>query len=831
MKTEKTEESSKDFAPYDKWLGIPPKSQRPSRYCLLALGQFVNSQHAIHAIDAASDRQVEFLQEARQPMASKLDDSPTKRLRIQQSPLVWMILTTAFLLFGIAMPTLLSNSRFSRNHSSFVLQKDTGPQETRSTSHNSIHENRVDSDKQNDSGNPGQNTTSEPESQSVPGGIPRNDGEQTIGPMIGHVGPTFVNILFRPDNVPCQLKLTLIDKEGKIAGSDTITTTSNDDFVAKFRVDGLQADKVYRYRIEQLNEDGTELLVGKLDEHYFQTASHSRSKKKVTLSFVSCVDNKPNNIWPEMERLDVDMLCLMGDTPYIDTSKLDVVRAKHRSFLQTRDVASVIRHISTVGTWDDHDFGLNNGNGSTMMQGKTKTRQGFVEYRAHEKYGTGTEGVYHKVDRGMIEVFMLDPRYFSQTEASPVDPNQTTCFGQSQWNWLLNSLKASQAPFKVLAMGAIWQDKKNSETDDMFTYWYERDALLKFIADNQISGVVLLGGDIHVARHLIHPHRVGYDLHDFIISPGHHRVIESLNVYHPSLEWSLAKPRQFLTLTADGTGDEPVLIAKYRQAGKVNREVRVALSELQPNFGKGISKGLRAYWPFDKDLANHSRLGDRLDAKPTGGATLANSGIVGGAVEFDRSKKQFLNVGRSVLSDNAAAWTVSMWVKPNSLPSHGTKERQFLLESTASGKPAAKAAYNISIGLRSNSNKDQIDLQLYTHTLKPATKTGAAPTAIAQGGYSNPIDRSLFDKWAHIVVTFDSKKLTLFVNGKKMGQHDLVTPGPSSENGGLIVGGHREGTGRNFDGKIDELAIWARVIEKSEVQSLYNQGQPVSLNQ
>ena len=366
----------------------------------------------------------------------------------------------------------------------------------------------------------------------------------------------------------------------------------------------------------------------------------------------------------------------------------------------------------------------------------------------------------------------------------------------------------------------------------MFTYWYERDALLNFVADNQVSGVVLLGGDIHVARHLIHPHRVGYDLHDFIISPGHDRVIESLNVYHPSLEWSLAKPHQFLTLTADGTGAEPVLIAQYRQAGgKVNREVKVTLSDLQPNFGEGIFKGLRAYWPFDDDMANHSRLGDRFDAKPIGGATLVNSGIAGGAVDFERTKKQFLNVGRSVLPDNAAAWTVSMWVKPDSLPGHGTKDRQFLVESTAAGRPEAKAAYNISIGLRSSSNKDQIDLQLYTHTLKPATETGAAPTAIAQGGFSNLVDRSLFDTWAHIVVTFDSQKLTLFVNGKNIGKHDLETQGPSSETGGLIVGGHREGAGRNFDGKIDELAIWGRVIENFEVQSLYNEGQPVSFDQ
>jgi hypothetical protein len=87
----------------------------------------------------------------------------------------------------------------------------------------------------------------------------------------------------------------------------------------------------------------------------------------------------------------------------------------------------------------------------------------------------------------------------------------------------------------------------------MFTYWYERDALLDFVKHERISGVVLHGGDIHVSRYLIHPRRVGYDLHDFIMSPGHNRIIPSLNVYHPSLEWSLVEGQQFLFLEADPT--------------------------------------------------------------------------------------------------------------------------------------------------------------------------------------------------------------------------------------------------------------------------------------
>jgi hypothetical protein len=52
----------------------------------------------------------------------------------------------------------------------------------------------------------------------------------------------------------------------------------------------------------------------------------------------------------------------------------------------------------------------------------------------------------------------------------------------------------------------------------------------------------------------------------------------------------------------------------------------------------------------------------------------------------------------------------------------------------------------------------------------------------------------------------------------------LSTRGLPAEHGGLIIGGHRAGTGRNFEGKIDELAIWQGVLNAVEVRKLYQKG-------
>jgi len=644
--------------------------------------------------------------------------------------------------------------------------------------------------------------------------------DDVVGPLVGTVESTTAHVLYRAEAKPTNLKLTVINPDGTVEQTVTAKGVEDNDFVAKFVISKLTPSTTYQYQIESV--DGQTKYIASDDQHSFTTASEKRNGDSVSVSFVSCVDIEPNAMWKEMEQLNVDMLCLMGDTPYIDKSDLSFVRARHRALLQMPELASLIRHTPTVGTWDDHDFGLNNGNGRNMLEGKPNTLKGFVDYRAHNQYGNGKEGVYHKVDLGVMEVFLLDPRYFSQTVPSPVDKTQPTCFGADQWNWLLKNLRASQAPFKVLSMGAIWQDKKNTETDDMFTYWYERDALLNVIKDEQISGVVLLGGDIHVARHLIHPKRVGYDLHDFIISPGHTRTIPKLDAYHPSLEWSLVEGWQFLTLTADGTNDSPTLTAEYRQPnGVVNRKVTMPLKSLTPPATEqpSSSNSLRAYWAFDGDLKNQSVLGSRIHSTAHNGAAIdVDGGVSGDALKLDRAKGQFVNVPRSFLDDNSTAHSVAFWFKPATLPKHQSAERQFLFESTAEGQPSTTSAWHLSLGLRAATNPDKVNLQLYTQTLKPATKPEAAPSAISQGGFDTNIDRDkILNKWNHVVMTFDSKTLKLYLNGRQVSQHALPVPGPASEFGGLIIGGHRAGTGRNFDGWIDEVKVWQRRILSKEI--------------
>jgi alkaline phosphatase D len=93
--------------------------------------------------------------------------------------------------------------------------------------------------------------------------------------------------------------------------------------------------------------------------------------------------------------------------------------------------------------------------------------------------------------------------------------------GAAQKAWLKDRLRASKAPFKILATGGGWTVNKGPGGDSWASFLTERNELFDFIRDERISGVVLLSGDTHIAELNAIPwsEKGGYDLYDLVSSP------------------------------------------------------------------------------------------------------------------------------------------------------------------------------------------------------------------------------------------------------------------------------------------------------------------------
>ena len=92
---------------------------------------------------------------------------------------------------------------------------------------------------------------------------------------------------------------------------------------------------------------------------------------------------------------------------------------------------------------------------------------------------------------------MLDDRTFrDESELEEEKFPHKTQLGDVQLNWLKNKLKHSSSTFKFIAVGGQFLNTETNK-ESFNLYKRERAEIIKFIAEQKISGVVFLTGDRH----------------------------------------------------------------------------------------------------------------------------------------------------------------------------------------------------------------------------------------------------------------------------------------------------------------------------------------------
>ncbi len=188
----------------------------------------------------------------------------------------------------------------------------------------------------------------------------------------------------------------------------------------------------------------------------------------------------------------------LGDNIYGDSDDPAVLAAKwdqqktHPGYSRLRDQADVI------GTWDDHDYGINNGGKNFAIKADAqRLLLDFLDEPA-DSPRRKREGVYASTIYGppgrQVSVILLDVRYFRDAPRTDGD-----ILGEAQWKWLEETLAASQAQVHLIASGTqiLPAEHRYEKWTD---YPASRDRLLALLARLQTPGVVLLSGDRHFAE-------------------------------------------------------------------------------------------------------------------------------------------------------------------------------------------------------------------------------------------------------------------------------------------------------------------------------------------
>ena len=375
----------------------------------------------------------------------------------------------------------------------------------------------------------------------------------THGPFRGHADAQSLHVWARAAAAG-EHRLELLPAGGGKPVVATAAATADNDFTLRFALSGLAGGVAYGVRIARgdvvVHED---LAAG-------WTAGLPEDARTATVAFGSCANDRgvrEQPIWDRIRAAKPHALALLGDTPYIDSGDVDARRRRHHDFFDVPAIAATLRQVPTWTTWDDHDYALNDQFGD--VKAAATARAVFVDYHAHASYGDGARGVWTSFRQGPIEVFLLDPRSCADTGPSPLAPQARTALGDAQIAWLQRGLRASTAPVKVLASGMVWNGGVRPGKKDCWGNWVEeRDALFRWLGQERIEGVVLVSGDVHRSRVIVHPTRAlaGYDLPEFVTSPLAGNVLDENNVPVPGLRFDAGEPHSCLLLAVTSSPDD-----------------------------------------------------------------------------------------------------------------------------------------------------------------------------------------------------------------------------------------------------------------------------------
>jgi alkaline phosphatase D len=231
------------------------------------------------------------------------------------------------------------------------------------------------------------------------------------------------------------------------------------------------------------------------------------------ISFGSCNNQRiQNELFDDIVKNKPAIFIWGGDIIYSDTDNPLVLANNYQQFKQDSTYQQFLKKVKVVGTWDDHDYGLNDGGFENPI--KEEAKHLFLDFFNVPKQDKKREqeGVYSstivKKDSNFVKVILLDTRYFrtkltnDSTGEKRYIPNkygEGNMLGDTQWNWLENELSNSTANYNIIVSSIQFLSKEHG-----FEAWgnmpHEIDRLQKLILKSKAKNVIILSGDRHIAE-------------------------------------------------------------------------------------------------------------------------------------------------------------------------------------------------------------------------------------------------------------------------------------------------------------------------------------------
>ena len=289
-----------------------------------------------------------------------------------------------------------------------------------------------------------------------------------------------------------------------IKHTDWVTTNAESDFTAQWKLEGLKPNTQYTTVIQAQSPDGEPSAV---THGAFRTAPKKSDDEPITFCITTCHDfirrddgMQGHKIYPAMSDLEPDFVVHAGDIEYYDKPDpwaltKELMRFKWQRIFSLPNNRDFYNRTSSYFIKDDHDT-LKNDCWPGQNYGSVSFEEGVALF--NEEQFPSRAPRYANIRWGRdLEIWILEGRDYRSPNTMPDGP-QKSILGEQQKKWLFETLKKSDAKFKLICsptpiVGPDRNNKKDNHANEIFAH--EGNEIRETIS--KIPGVIVFCGDRH----------------------------------------------------------------------------------------------------------------------------------------------------------------------------------------------------------------------------------------------------------------------------------------------------------------------------------------------
>ena len=228
------------------------------------------------------------------------------------------------------------------------------------------------------------------------------------------------------------------------------------------------------------------------------------------IAFGSCCEqDNPQPIWKAIGETKPDVFLFIGDNIYADTEDMALMESKYKLLGSKPEYAKFRSEVPVLATWDDHDYGINDGGNEYPKKEESKKLMldFFEEPKDSER--RSRSGIYTSYSLGPkgqnLQIVLLDLRWFrtplifdKENGYVPNPDPKATMTGEQQWAWLEEELK-KPADLRIIASGIQFASSEH-RWEKWANYPADKKRMLDLIDKLKVKNAILISGDMHFAE-------------------------------------------------------------------------------------------------------------------------------------------------------------------------------------------------------------------------------------------------------------------------------------------------------------------------------------------